>query len=417
MSTILISAYACEPDKGSEPGAGWHWAKQIAKKHAVIVLTRANNRGSIEKELQKHPDPNMTFLYYDVPRCFTFWKRGQRGVQLYYVLWQIGAYRVAKKFTAQTKVDIALALTFGNMWLPTLMHKLPCRFIWGPIGGGEGIPKKLWSHVSTKQRLFENLRHINPHVCITNPWFRSACKKAETLIMRTEDSRVCIPAKYQYKCRVMIETGVNREECQSISNQMSAISPNELFFAVIGRLVSFKFVDIAIRAMKIVASPHPNCKLKVVGNGERRKSLEALVQELNLNEHVEFVGSVTREESIRYTSGSLALLITSAREGGSWVLYEAMMCHKPIICMDTSGMHMLVDPNGGIKIPVADYDTLVKAFADAMCRLIENPDLAHKMGEVGFKRVSTALLWDEKGRFFESILQEKGRENESSDCP
>ena len=50
MEEILISAYGCEPDKGSEPGAGWNWAIEVAKRHSVTVLTRANNRDTIEKE-------------------------------------------------------------------------------------------------------------------------------------------------------------------------------------------------------------------------------------------------------------------------------------------------------------------------------------------------------------------------------
>ena len=51
---ILISAYACEPDKGSEPGVGWNWAKQISRFHEVWVITRKNNRPSIEKELEEN---------------------------------------------------------------------------------------------------------------------------------------------------------------------------------------------------------------------------------------------------------------------------------------------------------------------------------------------------------------------------
>jgi len=41
---VLISAYACEPDKGSEPGVGWNWALAAAEKHEVWVLTRSNNQ-------------------------------------------------------------------------------------------------------------------------------------------------------------------------------------------------------------------------------------------------------------------------------------------------------------------------------------------------------------------------------------
>ena len=41
---VLISAYACEPNKGSEPGVGWNWALQMAKLNEVYVITRSNNR-------------------------------------------------------------------------------------------------------------------------------------------------------------------------------------------------------------------------------------------------------------------------------------------------------------------------------------------------------------------------------------
>jgi hypothetical protein len=37
---VLISAYACEPDKGSEHGLGWNGVKQIARFHEVWVITR-----------------------------------------------------------------------------------------------------------------------------------------------------------------------------------------------------------------------------------------------------------------------------------------------------------------------------------------------------------------------------------------
>ncbi len=93
---VLVSAYACEPDKGSEPGVGWNWVKQIAKTHETWVLTRANNRESIERELQENPMPGAHFVYLDLPHWMRFWKRGQRGVHLYYYLWQIAAFIPAR---------------------------------------------------------------------------------------------------------------------------------------------------------------------------------------------------------------------------------------------------------------------------------------------------------------------------------
>ena len=49
---VLISAYACEPGKGSEPEVGWQWALQMARHHDVTVLTRANNRQAIEPAIE-----------------------------------------------------------------------------------------------------------------------------------------------------------------------------------------------------------------------------------------------------------------------------------------------------------------------------------------------------------------------------
>ena len=51
MRTILVSAYACEPYKGSEQTVGWNIVLELAKNNIVHVITRANNQEPIEKFL------------------------------------------------------------------------------------------------------------------------------------------------------------------------------------------------------------------------------------------------------------------------------------------------------------------------------------------------------------------------------
>ena len=203
-----MSAYACEPGEGSEPGVGWNWAIELAKKHNVIVITRENNRGKIEIEYSKEQYPNLLFYYCDVPKCLSFWKKGQKGVHLYYFLWQIYCYKLAKKIIKEFSIDYTLAVTFGNIWMPSFMYKLPCKFIWGPLGGGEGVPRKLWSHLTKKQRMIERVRHLNMIFPLTNPWKNVAIRKACLLIVRTNDTLACISPRYRNKCQLMIETGI-----------------------------------------------------------------------------------------------------------------------------------------------------------------------------------------------------------------
>ena len=71
---ILLSAYACEPGKGSEPGMGWHWALEIARLgHEVHILTRANNVNPIECGLAELDGLRLKVHGYDLPRWARWW--------------------------------------------------------------------------------------------------------------------------------------------------------------------------------------------------------------------------------------------------------------------------------------------------------------------------------------------------------
>ena len=89
---VLLSAYACEPNKGSEPGIGWNWAIEIKKLgYEVLIITRKNNKKVIEKELLKNNILNKkNFYYFDLPKIFRVLKKIiPGGVYFYYYLWQV----------------------------------------------------------------------------------------------------------------------------------------------------------------------------------------------------------------------------------------------------------------------------------------------------------------------------------------
>jgi glycosyltransferase involved in cell wall biosynthesis len=403
---ILVVAYACEPDKGSEPGVGWNWAKQIAKKNKVIIITRNNNRASLEKALRADAFLNqqISCRYYDPSPKLTFWKQGSRGLQLYYLMWQVGVKKIVKQVIKENPVDYVFVPTFGNLWKPTFLYNLPCEFIWGPVGGGECVPKTLLRNLSGKQRTMEFLRRLSFKIPVANPWLYSICRGAKAILVRTDDSLNCIPKKYQDKCTVMIETGVDEQECQNYCANATQPSMSQDIL-VVGRLISLKYVDIAIKAFSKIQEQFPEARLQILGDGEERAKLEHLTRELGLEGKVCFHGNVPRDTVLEYLSHSRAVLMTSAKEGGAWVLFEAMMCKRPIVCMDTAGMHTVVQENGGIKILVSDYASLVDAFGNATAVLLRDGELANSLGENGYHYVSSDLLWSKKGELFEGLIQ------------
>ena len=136
---------------------GWNWVRQIARFHEVWVITRANNRVAIEKSLAKEPLPNVHWVYFDLPRWARFWKKGERGLYLYYHLWQLGAYFVGKKLHREARIDLIHHATFVNHWMPSFLALLPVPFVWGPVGGGESAPRAFRRCFSLRGKVYEIL--------------------------------------------------------------------------------------------------------------------------------------------------------------------------------------------------------------------------------------------------------------------
>src|SRR5271165_413242 len=151
MARILLSAYACEPGRGSEPGVGWAWATELARQgHQVSVITRAANRARIEGEPRLPSGPS--FIYYDLPSWAQSVRRLPGGRHLYYVLWQwFAAYALRRCFTT-LPFDLVQHVTYVSLRYPSFMGSLGLPFYFGPLSGGEAVPPTLRSGFSPGER-------------------------------------------------------------------------------------------------------------------------------------------------------------------------------------------------------------------------------------------------------------------------
>ena len=122
---LVLSCYACEPNRGSEPGVGWAWALGMAKRHETYVLTRANNRDVIEAELARlnlPPSETPNFIYVDLsPLACRLKKRGIIPVSLYYLLWQFKARKMLDSlhrngFRVVVSQDPVVSVANASQW-------------------------------------------------------------------------------------------------------------------------------------------------------------------------------------------------------------------------------------------------------------------------------------------------------------
>jgi len=234
MSRILLSAYACEPGKGSEPEVGWLWATELADAgHEVWVITREANRHAIETELDGRQRPRLQFVYFDLPAWARKWKRGARGVHLYYALWQWGAYVVARKLTRRIRFDCVQHVTFVGLRAPSFMGLLGLPFILGPVSGGECVPQALRAGMTRTARWREWVRDAANRAISADPVMRSSFRKAERIFVTSVESMRLIPSTFQKKCTVQLGIGLSREYL-GWTNQKRDLPPAGLRLLYVG---------------------------------------------------------------------------------------------------------------------------------------------------------------------------------------
>ena len=175
-------------------------------------------------------------------------------------------------------------------------------------------------------------------------------------------------------------------------------------FVNIGKLVPFKLIELSVEAFALIADEYKNVKYHIVGSGPCKKRIESIIKTYCLENRVIMHGKVDRKRALDILAASNCYLTTSAREGGSWVWFEGMMCKKPVICFDTSGMSIIVSNDTGIKIPIMDYEKAKYAFAEKMKYILQNSDISMTLGNNGCRRVMDEFLWEKKGNVINNII-------------
>lgn len=400
---VLLSAYACEPNKGSEPGVGWNWAKQIARFHNVWVLTRANNREVIEDELKKNPNPNMHFYYLDLPRWIRFWKRGQRGLYLYYFLWQIAAYFAAKKLHKEIHFDLANHITFVNDWIPSLMCLLPIPFVWGPIGSNQKRPAEFMRQFEIRIRILEFIKNIVRAVFRKyNPFVFITMKRSKIIIVINNYVKSNIRKKFQHKVTLLPAIGINFNE---IPESNIILPSTKIKVLSAGRLIYWKGFRLSIRAFAEFSERKNNAILYILGDGPERKYLGRLIFINSLYDRVIFTGNLPRKEALKYFSSCDIFLYPCLEEAGLVVL-EAMAAGMPVVCLDYGGPGEMVTEECGIKVKPDNTEQVVHDLAYALNLLASNKELRKHLGEGARRRAEEVYNWDRKGEKISKIYSE-----------
>jgi glycosyltransferase involved in cell wall biosynthesis len=134
----------------------------------------------------------------------------------------------------------------------------------------------------------------------------------------------------------------------------------------VGRLVSFKGVEVAIRALRILRERGVEQTLTLCGDGPEREALRRQVEQYGLSDAVTFEGWTEPDDLVRHYSTAEAALVPSRYEPFGIVALEAIACGCPVVASNVDGLPDAVG-DCGLLVPPNDPEKL----ADAVERVLQ----------------------------------------------
>lgn len=409
MKTILITAYAINPYKGSEDGTGWNLARVIAEKNKVILLTRCNNIAHLDKYWSENDYEylkNIQYFGFDLPKIFMTLKKriGERGYVLYFYLWQLRIVDFIR--SNKWQFDIAHSLNFHSDSVPTFLWKLGKPTVWGPIGHHPMVPKgfvlRTYSVKSAVKDVFYNI--VKSVLRKFDGNFIKALERVDRIIVI--NSMVLHKfSTHRDKIQVMPAVGDTSADCNCNRKEQ-----NDIFRVLsVGRFHYLKGFDLTLRAFAVFMNSIPlakrhQIKLCLLGKGEELQTLKNLSDRLGISEYIEWKSWIKKADMEEIYACSSVFLFPS-HEGAGMVIPEAMNHCLPVVCIDNVGPGELIG-NAGLKVSYDGYDKVVEELGIALTRIYLDDALKIDLAERGKIRFEEQFTWSEKCRRLNEIYSE-----------
>lgn len=368
---ILLSAFACEPGAGSENGIGWNWATTLARDHDVTVITDASFRDPIEAELRVRPQPSLRIVFVgpgaDRTEGLAIWP--------YYFRWQRRILPVAKRLHAAQSFDVVHHATYGAHRAPSYLHRLGIPFLWGPVGGGEGVPIRFYapSWIGRDEALREAVRYAWNAVCRVDPRLRATARGADVIAATTAQTRDAMPGDVHDRVLLLGGAMLDPDDLVRIAQRRATPPSAEGASCLwVGRVLGWKGPTYALEAFARYARGRPAATLHIYGEGPAAAALPSRAAALGVADRMVLHGRVPRDELLVAYARHQFFLFPSLHDSSGFAPLEAMAAALPVVCIDVGGTGAAVSADAGVKVPVTSPARVVRDLAAGLARLTDD---------------------------------------------
>ena len=177
------------------------------------------------------------------------------------------------------------------------------------------------------------------------------------------------------------DENVCREEARKKIYTSLNIPDSSALVVSVGRLLEWKGHEHAIRALRDIRDQGTELHWLIAGEGPERESLESLIHELGVEDHIHLLGH--RDDVPTLLSAADIMVHPSTAEAFGIVLIEAMMQGTPVVGTRAGAIPEIVsDGETGYLVEPANSE----AISATVCRLMQDPEERERMGEAARHR-------------------------------
>jgi len=202
---------------------------------------------------------------------------------------------------------------------------------------------------------------------------------------------------------IVVPNGINMRDIYTEKNKNIQEYNGKKVILSVSHLIKTKGIDLNLKAIAKLKQKYPDIIYLIIGKGKEKKNLKKLVNELNLQNMVIFIGEVSHYEVMEYMTSCDIFSLPSWKEGFGVVYIEAMAHGKPVIGCKGEGIEDFVE-NGktGLLVKPKDVDSLTRA----MDYLFSNSDEARAIGKRACKLVLENYTWNKSAEKIIEIYKE-----------
>lgn len=406
MKKVLLSAFACDPTQGSEPGNGWNWAIGLSKNDfEVYCFTRDVGRPHIET---LDVPANLFFHYIALPLRLEFlFGMSKATMYLYYILWQWLAYRKAKSLNKKISFDLSHHVTWGSVQLGSFMYKLPIPFVFGPAGGGQQSPVAFKKYFGQSWSVEQKREKVSRFLMRFNPACKTMFNAASAIWVSNPDTAALVKERSSSPVHYTLDAALPFSFFPT-EFKPKICRAGTLRLLWVGRLMPRKGVLLLIEVMKELQQ-YQGITLTMVGDGEQREALLSSINEKGLSASVTWKGNVPFEEIKAFYAGHDVFFFASLRDSCPAQLVEAMAYGMPVITLNLHGQAIIVNDETGFRCACNDPQQAVKELAKAVLKLYHDQDMVTTMSKAAHA-FALKQTWDSK---IQTIIAESYPNNSS----